>query len=213
MAYTIKNKNGSIALFHGRRVTALDTLAEVKDLDREKKEFTIVASNSAKDRMGDIIETKGIDTTDYLTNPIIQAFHDYRRAPVGTCVRLWKEVRAGVGRLMARVRLHDFSEEARLLWNLYSNKIMRGASIGFSNLASEPLDKSDDDDEGAVVLGGRRFKKILLLEISLVPLPAAAGALSEIKGYVREGRLDIPRRYLVGLDGHEAGDDEVIHLI
>jgi len=45
-----------------------------------------------------------------------------------------------------------------------------------------------------------------LLETSLVPIPASAESLSEIRGYVNKGKLSIPQRYL------ELYDDDYIEV-
>jgi len=136
--------------------------------------LTLVASVEAEDRAGDVIEAGGWELEAYARNPVVLWAHDYLRPPIGRSLRTWVEGRS----LMATIEFAPmaFAQEVRAL---YAGGFMRGVSVGFRALESEP-------HSGSLTAPGRTtarrrgvvFKRQELLEISAAPVPLNAMALA-----------------------------------
>lgn len=146
----------------------------VKSVDVEGFTISGVASTPTPDRMGDIVEPKGIQ----FKNPVpLLLFHDSSR-PVGT-VKFNKPDDSGLtftAKLVdpATVSSAALKERAQEAWDSIKAKLIRGVSIGFRVL--------EDGIEFIRDTGGVRFLATEVLELSLVTVPANAEAtITEIK--------------------------------
>ncbi len=115
------------------------------------------ANTVSKDRSGDVIEKGawekgGLDN--YLKNPIILAFHDYRR-PVGTTVD-YNITDKGL-EIVAEI-----SKSAGEVYNLIKEGILKTFSVGFS-IKDADYDRSEDTFF---------IKDLELFEVSVVSVPA-----------------------------------------
>lgn len=122
----------------------------------------IVASTKDQDRMGDVIEpTAFANLQEYLSrNPVILFAHDSYRPPIGKAVA--GEV-TDRGLLLKIVFANtQFAQEIK---QLYDEGFMNAFSVG-----ALPIE-ADRSDSGTV------YKKVDLLEVSAVPIPANAHAL------------------------------------
>lgn len=141
----------------------------IKSVDDEQGIITGLASTPAPDRVGDIVESNGIEAKFPL--PLLwQHSHD---APIGHV--LSATVTPAGYEIVAQV-MKDASVAISERWNLIKNGLVRGLSIGFRPLKSEPIER------------GNRFLSVELLEISAVTVPANAGAsITSVKSIQPKG--------------------------
>lgn len=150
------------------------SLFTVKAVDGDKRLITGLATTPEPDRVGDIIEPLGVS----FKNPLpLLLFHD-RTRPVGT-VKFDKPTKDGVA---FTATFPDVPEDGVLkdriaeAWQSVKYGLIRGVSIGFRVL-NDAVDFMKDS-------GGFRFREVEVLELSLVPIPANAGAtIQTIKQY------------------------------
>jgi len=135
-----------------------------KAVDDDQRIIRGIASTPDPDRMGDIIEPLGIT----FKNPVpLLLYHDTKR-PVGTVAFDAPTVdgltfTASLPRVAAAGTVRDRIEEA---WESIKAGLLAGVSIGFRSI----------EDAWHKETGGIRFLKSEVLELSLVAIPANAGA-------------------------------------
>jgi HK97 family phage prohead protease len=137
--------------------------------------FVMATEGVASD--GGILRMSGVDLSRFLTNPVALLFHDYASFPVGRWVHVEVEGSALVGYL----RFHAHTQDARVAAALVEEGYLRTVSIGFQirsirtawGAGSAGLTKAEAT-AGAEWVGDEWE----LLECSLVPVPADAGALA-----------------------------------
>jgi HK97 family phage major capsid protein/HK97 family phage prohead protease len=149
------------------------SILHVKSLSDEERVIRGVATTPEVDRMGDVVEPLGVR----FKNPMPLLHQHDARLPVGT-VEFDAPTEKGI---TFTARLPKIEEPGALrdrietAWGEIKAGLIRGVSIGF-----RPL-------EDAVELlrsGGPRFLKTEVLELSLVTVPAHAGAgIREIKQF------------------------------
>lgn len=151
---------------------------EIKTVDDDARVIRGVASTPDADRMGDIVEPLGLQ----FKNPVPLLWQHDHSAPVGT-VKFDKPTKAGV---TFEARLPKIAEAGRLkdrvdeAWQSVKAGIVRAVSIGFRSLEHSRMED-----------GGLRFLKSELLELSLVSVPANAGAtITEIRSIDRRLRAE-----------------------
>lgn len=132
-----------------------------------------VATDSSVDRDGEIIETAGIDTTNFEKNPVLLYAHDYRSDPIGKVLQIIKEQ----GRMLFKPQFAvDASPRAKQYFELVKGGFLNAFSIGF-------IPKKWEDRQLADGSTQRVFTVSELLEISLVPVPANPNALVLAREY------------------------------
>ena len=126
----------------------------------------MVASLETEDRAGDLIRASGWDLRAYESNPIVLWAHEYSRPAIGRSLRTRIEGDA----LVAEVEFAPtpFAQEVRAL---YLAGFMRGVSVGFRALETEPRTASNGRP-------ATLFKRQELLEISAAPVPLNPDALA-----------------------------------
>jgi HK97 family phage prohead protease len=131
------------------------------------REIRVIASTQTVDRQGDVIvvDPAACDMRGYLKNPIVLASHDTAH-PVGTA-----RPKIVGNRLEATIVFAPagVSSLADTWCGLTKAGVVRGVSIGFAPIESEPIAGGG--------YGARKFTRWELLEISLVAVPANAEAL------------------------------------
>lgn len=136
----------------------------VKEVDEDKREIRGMASTPEIDRQGDIVEPKGAEFADNI--PLLWQ-HDSSQ-PVGR-VKLGKATKEGIP---FTAKILKFAEPAGLkarvdeAWQSVKSGLISAVSIGF-----RPKEYSIIDETG-----GLRFTAIEIMELSLVTIPANAGA-------------------------------------
>ena len=141
------------------------SLLHVKGVDVERREFSGIATTPSPDRVGDVVEPKGVQ----FRNPLSLLLYHDSRLPVGE-VKFGKATDAGIP---FTASIPDIPEPGTLrervneAWQSVKYGLIKGVSIGFRAL-----------DDGIEVLksGGYRFTKTEVLELSLVSIPANSEA-------------------------------------
>ena len=121
--------------------------------------IVMVASLETEDRAGDLVRASGWDLRAYESNPIVLWAHEYSRPAIGRSLR----TRIDGDALVAEVEFAPtpFAQEVRAL---YLAGFMRGVSVGFRALETEPRTASNGRP-------ATLFKRQELLEISAAPVP------------------------------------------
>lgn len=149
---------------------------ELKAVDSEERILEGWATRPESDRVGDIVESKG--ATYRLPLPLLMD-HDHRSA-VGevisaTVTDAGIRFKAKIARVAEPGAIKDLCDSA---WSAAKAGLRRAVSIGFRPLEMEPMTS-----------GGMRFKSWEWYELSLVSVPACAGAtIDQIKSIDRDLR-------------------------
>lgn len=129
-----------------------------------RKTFEVIISTNEQDRHGDIVDQKGLDTTNYWKNPVVLLNHAYHELPIGIAKSI--ETREQNGRVETVAKGYfasgDANPKAEQVARLYEAGIITATSIGFIPL----------EWEGDVI------KSSELLEFSFVGVPANPSAVS-----------------------------------
>lgn len=142
----------------------------IKALDAEQRTIAGTASTPEPDRMGDVVEPLGIT----FKNPLPLLLYHNTQKPVGQVTfkppsAAGLDFEATLPTVDEPGTLHDRIEEA---WQSIKTGLLAGVSIGFRSI-EEAFNKETM---------GFRFLKTEVLELSLVAIPANAGAtISSIK--------------------------------
>jgi HK97 family phage prohead protease len=148
-----------------------------KDATESGDDGTFVLNEATPDRVGDIIEAKGWVLDDFEKNPIALWMHDHEK-PIGT----WENVHVKGKQLIGSLKLGS-TNLARMAKQLLDDGILKAVSVGFRPIDYDPIDEDDP-------WGAWHIKSALLLETSLVSVPAHPNALriSKSLGLSREER-------------------------
>jgi HK97 family phage prohead protease len=120
-------------------------------------------SSANPDRMNDVVNQTGIDTSNYRKNPVVLWAHDSSSPPIG------KTTKIGIvnGKLQATMQFSKSAMASGIEQHVCDGSL-RACSIGFS-----PIDWTPSNRPG----GGITFNKVELLEWSICPVPANPDAL------------------------------------
>ncbi len=141
------------------------SLLEIKAVDDEQRVIEGIASTPSTDRMEDIVESMGAEYK--LPIPFLWQ-HESRESPIGNVVAA-NPTKDGIP---VRIEIASDDEPGPLqdrlnyAWRSIKKGLVRGLSIGFRGLESEPIENS----------WGVRFKRWEWLELSAVTVPANAEA-------------------------------------
>ena len=152
-----------------------DEVIAKTEADAEGQEFTFVVSTSALDRQGDELDQSKWDFANFKKNPVILWAHDYYNPPIGICT----EIKTEGEQTVATVK---FAPESA---NPFAANVAALVKEGYINATSVGYIEHDDGTNE-------------LLEISVVPVPANAQALS-----VREAEkmgLNLPQLVMKGIN-------------
>jgi HK97 family phage prohead protease len=129
------------------------------------RQVRVVATTGVVDRVGDIVNPRGGDFTDFMKNPVCLRDHDASR-PVARCLSIIPYA----DRVEAIIQFPEegTSEDSDECYKLVKQRILGAVSIGFI---------PDMKSAAPLQSGGLRFDKWTLLEVSIVALPANAQAL------------------------------------
>jgi len=136
--------------------------ARVKSIDADKRILSAIVSTDAIDRDDEIIEKAAFKESFAHMHRLADG-----RSPVVGNVMSARIVKEG---LLCEIYFHDLTELAREYWQLYSNKIQRGFSVGFI-----PIEGERRNVEGRWVYVHTRVE---LLEVSCVAIPSNRESLS-----------------------------------
>lgn len=158
--------------------------ASIQSID-DKVSF--IASTSAEDRMGDVIDQKGWKLDNYKKNPVILFGHDHDK-PIGRATNVYMKD----GNLAIDVEFmpEEVDSFAAKIGRMVKAGFLNAVSVGFRPLEMKPL-KS----------GGLEFLKNELLEVSVVSVPANQEALAFAKSFSSE--QDISRMFVTENDAQK----------
>lgn len=138
-------------------------LLDVRSFDDDQRVIRGIATTATPDRMGDVVEPRGIQ----FKNPLPLLWQHDPRKPVGTCT-FAPATEAGIAfeaslpKIAEAGALKDRVDEA---WQCVKLGLVRGVSIGFREIEYSRMDT-----------GGYRYLASEVLELSLVTIPANADA-------------------------------------
>jgi HK97 family phage prohead protease len=153
-----------------------------KDYAPKSQIFTGYITTTSVDRDGEIMDPSGADLTQYAKNETVLWGHDYKeRLPVGRS-RWLKTDTFGIRCGMTFNQNDDFSKKIEA--SILDGSISLGYSVGFI-----PLEWVDNPVKGCT----RKFTKWILLEYSVVPVPANQDCVVEMvtKGFISEDEAEI----------------------
>lgn len=155
------------------------TILDVKAVDGEPNALRLVISDNGTDRQRDTIDTQGWELTDYKRNPVVLWAHDYGTdmwggaSPnipvVGRAPRTFIEGPQLIS--IPEFTPKDIHPFGWTVGELLRNGFLNAASVGF-----QPLEWVYNE-----IRQGVDFLKQLLLEYSIVPIPANPRALVEAR--------------------------------
>lgn len=138
----------------------------LKAVDRKQRQIEFIASRQAVDRDGEVILTRGIDTTGYQRNPTFLLQHD-RAVRFARTDSLTLQTVDGADALLGRATVlpAGVSAEVDQAYAELLHGALGGVSIGF---------RVKEADAVPILPGqtGLTYTKTELLEISLVTLPS-----------------------------------------
>lgn len=142
-------------------------------LDEATLEY--VLSDETVDRYGDVIMASGWQLGEFKRNPIALFNHD-KMSIIGT----WEHVRIEGKRLLGRLVLAKSGTGPLVDYvrALVAQGILKAVSVGFKDIETEPLSKDSDP-----YFGPFRYLKSLLVESSLVAVPANPNALQVSRSF------------------------------
>lgn len=158
-----------------------ETRRAPSSLDPEARTVEHIASNDDRDRMGDRIEVRGWDLKAFARNPMLLWDHNSSLPPIGKVLRVRKVKNdGGKPELTTVSRFHDAdtNPSAELVYRMVAGGDLPAVSVGFNPL--ETIRPRSDEEAKEMGLGdyGVLFKRQELLELSVVTVPANAGALA-----------------------------------
>lgn len=154
---------GTVPAGAGLALTAAADAASDRIVD-----FT--AGSSSANRNGWRIDLAGLDLAAYRRNPVVLWAHDDTALPLGRTLRVVVEG----DRIRARV---EFTPAGALTFNDRVVDLLKGGFLSGMSVGIIPLDweYQDTKPDGQVLV----FTKSQLVELSVVPIPADAGALAD----------------------------------
>lgn len=142
--------------------------SEAKEVQGEERTLVVKISTATPDRSNDVVVPTGVVLDNYLKNPVVAAFHNYSKPPIGKAT----EIAHTADGVVAKVQFtpQGVNPEADMIYELNKGGFMNAWSIGFI-----PRKWADLQD------GGRQFDQIELLEFSAVLVPDNPEALTILR--------------------------------
>ena len=154
--------------------------SEVNNTKKEKDlQASFIASTSAVDRYGDIIDQNGWMLDNYKQNPIVIFNHDATQLPIGR-----GDVEVIDGNLMIDIQFDEEDPRAAEIGRKVKAGYLNAVSVGFNAMEQVHRDELPAD-HFAYGQKGMFFPKAELLEVSIVTIPANQEAVAA-KKYTRD---------------------------
>jgi len=134
----------------------------VKSIDDDKREIEGIATTPTTDLADDVVEPKGARFT--LPMPLLMQHDATPAGSIGHVIEA-KVTSEGI-RIRAKVERDPALPELDKAWARIKKGLVRGLSIGFKGIDTEPINPKDP------FFGGTRFKAWQWLELSAVVIPA-----------------------------------------
>jgi HK97 family phage prohead protease len=163
------------------RTQTKDVALAIRSVDAKRRRIDGVASQELEDRMGDIVVARGIDTREFLKNPVLLADHDHTFI-LGRVARMWIEARPEAEALMFEAEILPAGTSPRVdeRWTAIQAGAANGISIGF-------LGQEVEERRASTGRLAYRFTKTALLELSQVAVPACQTCLIEQRAMCPHG--------------------------
>jgi HK97 family phage prohead protease len=144
--------------------------AQIRGIDLDAREVTVVASDKTVDRYGDTIDPNGWDVSEYRKNPVVLIDHRYDvRSIVGQSLKEWVDEE----KFLMRHKLDGpANAEASMVMARLASGSLRATSVGFR--PTKWAKRYNAEDEWT---GGYDYIAQELLEDSYVAVPANPNAL------------------------------------
>lgn len=123
----------------------------------EANQYQVIVATEDLDRHGEKLQLAGLETANYLKNPVVLVNHNYGDYPIAKSVAL--EVKSG--KLIATVELNEAHPDYLLLKKSLDNGFINTASIGFIAYAY------DFEDDNTLI-----WTESEMIEFSFVTVPA-----------------------------------------
>lgn len=136
-------------------------------------EVEFVVSTGALDAHGERINVDGINTKEYMKNPVVLWGHDSFNLPIAKTTKIWKEG----GKLMARAKFYLKDQFASKVYNYILDGYLQACSIG-----------------GGVEAWGNdgiTIDKLNMKEFSVVSIPANGEALVASKSLSGDQKAEL----------------------
>jgi HK97 family phage prohead protease len=143
-------------------------IVKTVDVNPDLYQIKFIMSTNQIDRHGEIIDQKGWDFNPFLSNPVVLFGHDQSLPSVGKVVSI--EIVDGKAEGIVQFAYNE-NPMAKTLYELYKGGYMNAVSVGFMNKKW----MYDEVNDIVTLLENELF------ELSLVNVPANAGALAIAK--------------------------------
>jgi len=141
----------------------------VKAVDPALSQIRAVFSTASVDRHGEIVDQKGWQLTEFMSNPVVLWSHDSQQPAIGKVVDISFIDGNLEGTIQFATKEYAFAET---IYNLMAGGYIRAISVGFENTKW----MFDEAKDVMVLLENT------LYEVSVVNIPANALALAKSKG-------------------------------
>ena len=142
---------------------------EVKALDEADRTIRFRISTGDLDREKDVVDPRGWRTDEFMKNPVVLFGHDYKSLPVARALSLSADEH-GLS-MVAQFPTKDVYPFADTVYQMVKGGFLSATSVGF-----KPVKWNLEPERGGVT-----YHEQILLEASLVPVPANASALVEAR--------------------------------
>lgn len=145
-------------------------------------EYSAMITTETLDRYGSVVVADGIQTSNYLRNPVVLANHEYSiEGIVGKTRKLEVMPKKGIAATWNFLS-PDINPKADMARRMWDEGFLNATSIGFLPLEMESLDSNDP-------LSAPMYTKSDMFEFSLVAVPANPDALRLAMSGVLDGVL------------------------
>lgn len=144
-------------------------ICDVRDVAGDLPMLDFISSDDTLDRYNEVIDQKGWQLDNFLSNPVVPDCHDYSSIAkiLGKDV-LTKDQQIQGGKLCCRVLFAVDNPMGNLAYKMAKGGFIKSQSVGFI-----PLEWTNGNDKNSP---DRTYTKCELLEKSLVVVPANPGA-------------------------------------
>lgn len=157
----------------------LGDLVVPKVIDSDQRVVDVIASTESVDRDGDIIRVRGWVLNEFKKNPLILFQHNRGGLPIAKALGVQKDLQAKVLRMRLQFAgLDQLHADAETIFSLIRDGFLNANSVGFLPVPGKarPI-PAEPDADGGMLAGGIEFMKQVLLENSIVTIPANPEAL------------------------------------
>ena len=158
--------------------------AEITNIKLDAREFVAKITTNIRDRDNEIVRTEGIDLRQYNKNKVILWAHNYVEPAIGRAewIKRYTDPKDRKSFLLAKGIMASGTARAEEVLTLMQQGVLNTISIGFIPIASHA--PTEDEIKADATLKEVRliYDKVMLLEFSIVNVPANPDATIEAVG-------------------------------